>query len=77
MIRASEEFRLVDWQEVKDPVMQRLMKMGIFDWKNEDTRLNQSVAPMRHATALGSRLLGRLLQVEKKVGGVIRRDDVD
>jgi hypothetical protein len=67
MIRASEEFQMIRWDEVNDPVLRRLMRMGIFDWKTPDTRLHQATQAMRHGTAMSTRILGRVLQGENKV----------
>ena len=55
------------WEEVNDPVLKRLLRMGIYDWKNEDTRLHQATQAIRHGTATSTRILGRLLQQEHKV----------
>ena len=35
MIRASEEYRLMDHTKLRDPVMRSLLRMGIFDWKGD------------------------------------------
>ena len=69
MMRASEEFFLMRWEEVNDPVLRRLMRMGIFDWDGEDNRLHQATQAIRHGTAMSTWILGRVLQVESKVGG--------
>ena len=66
-IRASKELRLVDWSEVNDPVLHRLLTMGIFDWNLPDNRLHQATQAIRFSTALDTRLLGRILQLERKV----------
>ena len=67
MIRVSEEFGKINWEEVNDPVLKRLLRMGIFDWRDDDTRLHQATQAMRHGTAMGTRILGRVLEVERKV----------
>jgi hypothetical protein len=66
MIRAAEEFRL---GQPEDPVLYDLMRMGIFDWRgdNDNPRLNQATQAIRHSTALASRILPQILNVEKKV----------
>ena len=69
MMRASEEFFLMRWDDVNDLVLRRLMRMGIFDWDGEDTRLHQATQAIRHGTAMSTRIVGRVLQVESKVGG--------
>jgi len=68
MIRCSEEFRRQDWMEIRDPVYRRLMMMGIFDWdKTADKQLNHTKPVMRFTTALGSRLMARILEGEERV----------
>ena len=67
MIRASEEFVKTSWEEVNDPVLRHLMRMGIFDWRNDDNQLHQATQAIRHGTAMGTRILGRVLEVEHKV----------
>jgi hypothetical protein len=66
-IRASEEFRLRDWEKVKDPVLKRLFTMGIFDWIDKDDRLNQATQAVRLSTAMSSRMLDRMMELEDKV----------
>jgi hypothetical protein len=67
MVRASEEYRLLDRGRLRDDVLRRLLRMGIYDWTGEDNRLNQTTPAMRHATAMVTRLVNRLLEVEEKV----------
>jgi len=67
MIRCSEEFRLQDWDRIHDPVFRRLLMMGIFDWDKTDAKLNQTKPAMRFATAMGSRLMSRILEGEDQV----------
>ena len=55
------------WDELNDPVLRRLLRMGIFDWRNDGTRLHQATQAIRHGTAIGTRILGRVLEVERKV----------
>ena len=55
------------WEDVSDPVLKCLLKMGIYNWKNEDTRLHQATQAIRHGTAISTRILGRVLQQEHKV----------
>ena len=67
-IRASEEIRVADHTKVKDPVLRRLMMMGAWDWdKKEGAELCQATRAMRFSTALVSRLLPRILDLEAKV----------
>ena len=41
--------------------------MGIFDWKGHDVRLNQVTPAMWHSTAIATRLVPRILELESKV----------
>ena len=41
--------------------------MGIFDWKGHDARLNQVTPSMWHSTAIATRLILRILELENKV----------
>ena len=67
MCRASEELR-VEWKDhLHDPVLYNLLRMGIFDWKGANVRPNASIPAMRFSTALATRLLPRILELEKKV----------
>jgi len=67
-IRVSEEIRVAGHTKVKDPVLRRLMAMGAWDWdKKEGAELNQATRAMRFSTALVSRLLPRVLDLEAKV----------
>ena len=40
--------------------------MGIFDWKGHDIRLNQVTPAMWHSTAIATRLVPRILELESK-----------
>ena len=42
--------------------------MGIFDWKGHDVHLHQVMLPMWHSTAIATRLVPRILELETKVG---------
>ena len=41
--------------------------MGIFNWKGHDVRLNQVTPAMWHSTAIATRLVPRILELETKV----------
>jgi len=59
---------VADHTKVKDPVLCCLMVMGAWDWdKKEGAKLNQATRVMRFSTALVSRLLPRILDLEAKV----------
>ena len=67
MIRCLEEFRLQDWERIHDPTFRRLLMMGMFDWDKTDAKLNHTKPAMRFATAMGSRLLSRILEGKDQV----------
>ena len=66
-IHDSEQFMRLNDEVFQDAVLARLLKMGIFDWEEPNTRLHQATQAMRHSSALGSRLLSRILLEERKV----------
>ena len=41
--------------------------MGIFDWKGHDVQLHQVTLAMWHSTAITTRLVPRILELESKV----------
>ena len=59
----------------RDEVMYRLIRMGVFDWKGKDERLNQMTLPMWHSSAMASRLLDRMNNVESKVSFPVKSLD--
>ena len=68
MIRIGAQLDDFWQQNLNDPVLVRLLKMGVFDWNEGDGKgwksANQST---RHSVAIDSRLLMRILELEKKV----------
>ena len=48
-IRASEEFCLLDWEKLRDPVLHRLLGMGLLDWVDKDDRpdVSKDIPPKR------------------------------
>ena len=67
-IQVSEEIQVVDHTKVKDPVLRHLMVMGAWDWdKKEGAKLHQATRMMQFSTALVSRLVPRILDLEAKV----------
>ena len=66
--RMSSDFDNWRVADRNDPVMIRLFRMGLYDWKDVDNRLNQTTPAMRHATVLSGRLFQRLLEVREQVG---------
>jgi len=65
-IRAHFEWEAVRRSET-DPVLLRLLHMGIHDWTGSDDRLHQATQAMRHSTAMATRLLSRIRTLEEKV----------
>ena len=66
--RMSSDFDNWRVADRNDPVMIRLFRMGLYDWKDVDNRLNQTTLAMRHATVLSGRLFQRLLEIREQVG---------
>ena len=66
-IRAQQEMTVVSEEDVDDPVVLRLLRMGIFDWKDPDVYTDAEVNAGRYMASLGLRLLKRILALEKKV----------
>ena len=54
-MRASEEFRLLDCQQLNDETLYRLLDMGIFDWRGPDKLLNQAQQVVRWSVATSTR----------------------
>ena len=48
-------------------VTDKFHQMGIFDWKGHDVRLHQVTPAMWHSTAIATRLIPRILELETKV----------
>ena len=48
-------------------VTDKFQQMGIFDWKGHDVRLHQVTPEMWHSTAIATRLVPRILELESKV----------
>ena len=78
MLRESSDYETTDWNVVNDPVIHRLLRMGIYDWQDPDKELHQAKRAIRFSTALSSRILKRVLTVEQKVSdlsiGLIKSD---
>ena len=56
-MRASEEFRLLDRQQLNDETLYRLLDMGIHDWKKPDTLLHQAQQAIRWSAATSTRFV--------------------
>ena len=71
MIRDSEQLERNDDTRVQDQVFLRLLRMGIYDWKDGNNKeLHQATRAIRFSTALSSRILGMVLDVQRKVRGI-------
>ena len=60
-IRALEELRLLDRDKLKDPVLQRLLGMGLLDWVDKDNWLHQATQASQIATTMSLRILEHLI----------------
>ena len=69
VIQAGKEMTENTWGgDVKDPVLQNLMRIGIFERTDRrDQCLNQTLPAIRYSTAITLRLLPRLSELETKV----------
>ena len=56
-MRASEEYRLLDRQQLNDETLYRLLDMGIHDWKKLDTLLHQAQQAIRWSAATSTRFV--------------------
>ena len=54
-MRASEEYRQLDRQQLNDETLYRLLDMGIHDWKKPDTLLHQAQQAIRWGAATSTR----------------------
>ena len=66
--RMSSDFDIWRVADRNDPVMTRLFRMGLYDWKDIDNRLHQTTSAMRHAMVLSGCLFQRLLEIREQVG---------
>ena len=69
-IREYDSLFSITSGELKDPVLRRLIKMGLVDWRGEDKPLNQATRALRHSSSVGCRLLCRVLELEGKASVV-------
>ena len=68
LIRAGEEMTQDMWGGIKDPVLQNLMRIGIFERTDRrDECLNQTLLAIWYSAAITLRLLPRLSELETKV----------
>ena len=72
MVRICEEQRAYGTNvHGEDPVFNRLMTMGTFDWTHEDTSLYAPSQAIRFSTALASRLASRNWKLENEVNEIL------
>ena len=64
-LRMHGELQRFDKKLINDPVVTRCLKMGIYDG---DLNKAAPLSPYRHAATLAIRLLGRIVEMEEKVG---------
>ena len=65
--QASEEFQLTNTEHLRDPVLHTLMMMGMYDWDGVDTHLHQSTQAICYSSAVASRLIPQIMDLETKV----------
>ena len=64
-LRMHGELQRFDKKLINDPVVTRCLKMGIYD---RDLKKAAPLSPYCHAATLAIRLLGRIVEMEEKVG---------
>ena len=65
--RLAEELRVREVGSFNDPVLFALMRMGTFDWKDQNKRGAGSTQAMRHSTVMASRLHRRINELDENV----------
>ena len=65
MLRGSDQLRGWNHNEIGDLVLVRLLEMGPWDGTYPN---NKYAFPARHATAIATRFLPRIMALEKQVG---------
>ena len=68
-MRGSEESRLENQEALYkgDLTLDKLFAYGWYDWEGKDDRFHQATQAIRHSTALSSRLLRRIVDLEHQV----------
>jgi len=66
MIRDSEQLERNNDERVQDPVILRLLRMGIYDW-SAGKEMHQATRAIRFSTAISSRILGMVMETQHKV----------
>jgi hypothetical protein len=78
-IRASDQLCNLDTEKVHDPVLMRLLDMGVRDWQGTKDHLfnftgddlhQQGIRALCHSTLVGSRLLAHVLDLEDRVSSI-------
>ena len=65
--QASEEFRLTNMEQLRDPILCTLMMVGMYDWDGVDAHLHQSTQAIQYSSAVASRLIHWIMDLETKV----------
>ena len=65
MLWGSDQLRGWNRNEIGDPVLVRLLEMGLWDGTYPNNKYN---FPARHATAIATCFLPRIMALEKQVG---------
>ena len=66
-IRAATELEDIASDRLNDPVLDRLIRMGIFDWKEPNELTHEASRVVRYTMVVTFRLLQRILSLEQQV----------
>ena len=58
---------MMNVEQLRDPVLHTLMMMGIYDWDRTDARLHQAIQAICYTSAVASRLIPQIIDLETKV----------
>ena len=64
---ASEELCMTMRWLIGNPVLYHLLKMGIFNWKGRNMRMNQATQAIQHSTTMVTHLMPWIIGLEDKV----------
>jgi hypothetical protein len=67
VVRAAEEYRTRNVEQWDDPVLNRLYRMGAYDWVAPDHHTMQGTQAICYALALSLRLWARIRGIESQV----------
>ena len=74
-IRDAHVLQRTTHNQMRDPVLRRLLRLGLFDWYAPNDQLNQATQAIRYSSAVNFRLLSRILELEAKVRASLRSLD--